>query len=60
MAEPRRKCKHNGEIICRRKGCEGCGWYPAELEKRRAQIREQEKKGEVLHVSVQRRNPAEL
>ena len=56
----RHVCPWNEEISCTRKTCVGCSWDPAEHQKRMEMIREQVKRGEVPHVSVQKRDTNEL
>lgn len=52
-------CVFNEGVTCSSHDkCTSCGWCPAVQEKRKAQLRQQERHGEHLHVQVQTRNPS--
>lgn len=54
-------CLYNEGIECANHDrCEGCGWSPAEHQRRVNELHWQAARGEKLHVSVQKRHPLEL
>ena len=57
----RRPCNLSKELLCPYRQCrEDCGFRPEEIARRKQQIREQVERGETPHVSIQKRDPAEL